>query len=213
MPPVDLSTYNNLVDYIEELLARGDLTDSIKSWIWLAEIELARELELQDFEAVSLAQTWTGGDASKAVPTDLLYPRHIEIQTDPRRIIYPVAPDRMTMLHNSPPQDGFPAGFMVHDGKLWLAPVPAANMTYDLYYQGGLTSTTRAGSPTWPWAPPTGSLPTARTRCSTPRSCTRRRSWRRETPACASGARSQRDRSRARSAWLGARSRASARSR
>jgi hypothetical protein len=148
MPPVDLSTYNNLVDYIEELLARGDLTDSIKSWIWLAEIELARELELQDFEAVSLAQTWTGGDASKAVPTDLLYPRHIEIQTDPRRIIYPVAPDRMTMLHNSPPQDGFPAGFMVHDGKLWLAPVPAANMTYDLYYQGGLTHLA-VGSTNW----------------------------------------------------------------
>lgn len=130
-------TYPKLLNGIEALLARDDLKTDIAGWVWLAEIQLQRALKIQSTEKISAGLSFVADQQYVTLPTDFLEARYIEVQSNPKRFLYPQTADRVTNLRNNL-TDGQPRAFFVHGGRLELGPIPGSE-TYDLYYYGGLT--------------------------------------------------------------------------
>jgi hypothetical protein len=146
--PSEFDTYPKLLNGIEGLLHRSDLKVDISGWIWLAELELQRVLQVEPTETHTAGLSFTGAQQYVDAPTDFLSARYIEIQTSPKRVIYPASFDRITALRNNV-TDGIPREFAVHGGRIELGPIPGSGFTYDIYYNSGLAHLSNAHATGW----------------------------------------------------------------
>ncbi len=146
--PAAFDTYTKLLNGIEDILAREDLKVRIAGWIWLAEIQIQRTLEMQATETVLTGETFVADQQYIDPPTDFLSARYIEIQSNPLRYIYPASFDRITNARQNV-TDGIPRLFAVHAGQIELGPAPGTAETYDLYYYSGLTHLSQTNQTGW----------------------------------------------------------------
>jgi hypothetical protein len=146
--PAAFDTYPKLLNGMEAILDREDLKVAMAGWVWLAEIQIQRELKMKATETFLAAQDFTADQQYITPPSDFLEARYIEIQTNPLRSIYPESLDRITNLRQNV-DDGIPRAFAVHAGNIELGPIPGAGITYDIYYYSGLTHLSNASTTGW----------------------------------------------------------------
>jgi hypothetical protein len=129
-----INTYQELVTSIADELSRDDLGYKIPEWIQLAELSLSRYVDLKDGEQKTTGNLVIAQDYID-MPAGFKELRHIEIQTDPLRILRLVSMDkRSDVLVNS--NDPTPIAYSWVGKKMYLAPVPTDTTEYFLYYYG-----------------------------------------------------------------------------
>lgn len=129
-----IDTYQALVDSVAKELSRNDLKSDIPEWIQLAELFLARYIKMKDGEQ-ELTTATVADQAYIQMPKGFKVARHIEIQTDPLRILSLVSMDkRSDVLQND--TSGTPRAYSWVGRRIYLAPVPTTIETVLIYYYG-----------------------------------------------------------------------------
>jgi hypothetical protein len=129
-----INTYAELVASIADELSRDDLTYKVPEWIQLAELSLARYIKLKDGEYLTTSAT-VADQAWVQMPVGFKEARHVELQTDPLRILSLVSMNkRSDVLQND--TSGVPRAYSWVGRKLYLAPVPTTVISFLLYYYG-----------------------------------------------------------------------------
>ncbi len=140
-----LATYEELVQEIQEYLARPDLTEQIPTFIKLAEMRAQRESNLRHrwTEGYTSGLTMTSGQDYVDLPTDAIEVRWIRIDTNPPRRCQVVSPeifDRVRWRDDG----GIPQVLLMRGLQIALAPTPTDTHSYDILFYKGITSLTAA---------------------------------------------------------------------
>lgn len=128
--------YDELLESVENWLARGDLKEDCPDFIHLAEAQMALlipKLRLQD--AIKTGelikdQEWI------PVPEDLIEPRFLRINSDPVSTVDIVSIWKWqdVVTHQNSTQ---PIAAHIHGDRIYLGRTPGIAIAYDLFYKGG----------------------------------------------------------------------------
>lgn len=135
---MSISTFSELKTAVANFLARDDLTETIPSFIQLAEARMSRELETRDQEKRATA-TLTSGDEYISLPTDLREVREVRLNTNPVSVLSYYSPSALDDAYPST-GGGRPRGFSIVGGEMKLRPVPDDSYTAEIIYIGSLSS-------------------------------------------------------------------------
>lgn len=129
-----LETFDQLVQKISDQVARPDLADVAPDWLYIAELEAAREFDLQGQEKRIYGELEPGADHI-LLPPDYLDLRWVQFQTSPPRELRSSTPaDRLRAQASE--LSGFPTEAMVTGGKLLLGSTSGASR-FEMLYQAG----------------------------------------------------------------------------
>jgi hypothetical protein len=133
---VALETYDELLNFVVQTLGRRSLEDRVADWIWIAETEAQRELDLEEVEKSISGNTSENVDYIE-LPNDYVGLRFLKIKTEPVREIRVATPSdaraseaMFRMIEN--PVVGYVSG-----GRLYFQR-PQASVAYDLLYYAGI---------------------------------------------------------------------------
>lgn len=129
-----IDNYTELVDSIGRELSRRDLTNRIPDWIFQAEIYIARKMKLSDSEQYTTG-TLVVDQPYIDMPSGFKKPIHIELQSQPLRILNVVSMvQRTVVLQNS--TETIPVAVAYVGKRAYLAPTPTLPTPYHLFYNG-----------------------------------------------------------------------------
>lgn len=129
-----LETFDQLCTKIADQIARPDLADVAPDWLYIAELEAAREFDLAGPERRIFGEIEPGADHVE-LPPDYLDLRWVQLQTTPARELRSSTPaDRLRAQSDG--RSGYPTEGMVTGNKLLLTPTSGASR-YEMLYQAG----------------------------------------------------------------------------
>jgi len=153
---MSISTYAELQTAIASHLHRTNLTDRIPEFILFAESTIANDPAPSDMEALpgirvrdqNSRYTTTIATEYVDVPTDMLYIRDAQINTDPITPLTYLTPQEMTFKYPST-LTGIPAHYSIHGDEFQFKPVPSGDMTLALTYVKRYTAFSADADTNW----------------------------------------------------------------
>ena len=129
-----IENYTELVQAIEDQMARNDIIDRIPRWIQLTELDIIRDCRIADSDQV-ITGTLSTTDPFINLPAGIIAPRHIEIQSTPLRTVTIVSlKKRSDVLEND--VGNLPRVMTQVGNQLYFAPAPKTAEAYQLFYYG-----------------------------------------------------------------------------
>jgi hypothetical protein len=130
------TNFGTLKTAIADELARSDLTAAIPNWVGFAESWIAREVNLLEGDQVDTG-TFTTGQDYLALPSGYKSGRMLEItygqaQT---RLLEIVSFDMLAAVRVND-TSGVPRAATFHGNNVYVAPTPAEDFAYRLFYKG-----------------------------------------------------------------------------
>lgn len=137
MSTASFSSYDDLVQSVERWLARDDLTEDVKGFIWLAECDIQREVRLLMTDAIRTGTTIAGEDHIH-LPNDYAEGGVLRFPDDsslaPIELVsWSTLDDIQKWASNSATVR---VGAVIGD-KVYLGPIPGA-VDYELIYRAGV---------------------------------------------------------------------------
>ena len=130
-----ISTYQELLDAIENHLDRSDLDSRIPEFVSIAEAKIARKLRITEMETEADV-TMTGGTRTVALPTGFREVRRMYLNSSPVALLEYMTPQDY-WLRNTSTQNGKPVCFTVEGANFLFGPIPdSAYVAKCLYYKG-----------------------------------------------------------------------------
>ena len=119
-----LDTYANLKTEIASFLNRDDLTSQIDTFIDLAETRHARDLRIQEMEAVDTSITTVAGTQSYDLPTGYIELRYAMLQTSPYTMLQYMSPADFFRVYNLGEGNVMPIYYTMVGKKIYLGHAP-----------------------------------------------------------------------------------------
>lgn len=131
--------YNELVLTIERWLARSDLTDDVKGFIWLAECDIQRTVKFRLSDAIAQGST-IPGDAYITLPSDYVEGGLIRWSSDDSLPTLEIGSLDMTLAARTA---AYSSGHDLRLGsvfgdRVYVGPSAQAAVDYDLFYKAGV---------------------------------------------------------------------------
>ena len=131
-----LQTYDELLQLAVKTLARDDLEDEMMDWIWIAENEAQRELDLPMTEKRKNG-TIVADKGYVELPNDFVEPRYFKVLTAPVREITISVPSVARGVEAALRTPQHPLTGYVSGNRLYIEPSATAD-NYELLYYAGI---------------------------------------------------------------------------
>ncbi|MEM9600673.1 MAG: hypothetical protein AAF926_06595 [Pseudomonadota bacterium] len=139
---MSLSNYSELTATIASVLNRTDLTDTIPTWVALAESVFNRRLRTREMEAYAAIPA---NDGQFSLPSDFLVMRAIQI-SGTTTTLTAVSDDFIAGL---PSQVGTPLYYSIQGGYVLLYPAPADGTNVEMRYYQRIPALTKSNTTNW----------------------------------------------------------------
>lgn len=144
---MSISTYSELKTAVENWLDRDDLSDRIEEFITLAETRLYRRLMPRGFEERATTPM-VAGQEYYALPTDFLYQRNVQINTNPLTVLKYMSPEQLD--HEYPSTGtGLPKAYTIIGNEIQLKPVPDSANNLEIAYFQKLSALSDTNTTNW----------------------------------------------------------------
>jgi hypothetical protein len=131
-----LDTYDKLVQFVVSTIGRRSIEDQAQDWIWIAELEAQRELDLESVERFTDG-TLDADLAYLELPPDYVELRQLTLLTDPARQIRIAPPTDAVSARAATNANQNPGVGYVSNGRLYFQR-PGLNEDYELLYMAGI---------------------------------------------------------------------------
>lgn len=130
-----IENYSELVESIVNELGRSDVSEQVPEWIRMAEVSIAREIQLSDGDQ-AVSGTTPAANPQIVMPVGAKRPIHIQFGTAPNaKTLSIVSFQQLTAVaNNAAGEDPMAVAFVGRNG--YLAPLAAVGTAYTLIYYG-----------------------------------------------------------------------------
>lgn len=142
-----IADYATLQTKIASWMHRADLTAMIPDFIALAEQRMNADLVARDMETTATLNM-VAGVATLATPPDVIETRRLVVNTDPKRTLDYIAPERLTIQYPSS-TSGTPEVYTVIGGNFQFAPIPDSSYTAEYIYRQRIPALSASNTTNW----------------------------------------------------------------
>ena len=144
---MSISSYSELKTAVENWLDRDDLSDRVEEFISLAETRLYRRLMPRAFEERSYTPL-VAGQEYYSLPTDFLYQRNVQINTNPVNVLKYMTPEQLDKEYPNT-GSGVPAAYTIIGNEIQIKPIPSSTDNLEIAYFQKLPALSATNTTNW----------------------------------------------------------------